>query len=1306
MTRRRKLIIPLLALLVVSLTGGTLVFLYRAALAEKARTYLIDRINQATGGKTTIGSIQLKLIPFQIIIRDFQLRGTEPSSEPPLVLIKETRIRPGLRTLFKRERLRVVELDQPIFRIRVESDGRTNLPKLALVPEGIDLFDLGIDRLRIFGGTLSFEQKQFNLDAEFSALRLLLRHEFFHKAYQVMLSYDQGSLRYGRWKEQHRLGLSAVLLKDELQIEKLVFSVNQSSLEARGGFRYSRVPEGQLEFGGVIALNLARQFYPEIRNLQGNIGLSGKLLAGNGGWSASGQLEGKQLSFDTVKIDQATSRFLLSKDQLRFDEMRIAGLRGYAEGIMRVDSPFRYPMFRSEFTFKHVGFDDLALVARLEKLRFASFLDGTMAAVWEWDWKNFTGNGRLKISKDEGAIQTGHPGSRRLPLEGELNFAVAQRRSSFQDSYLQLGATRISVSGVLSPDRTSNLHVDVHCPDLTQPAFYLPELENFQGSFDFSGLVMGTLKQPEFQGRIIADRLSVQKVSLDHVDGQVRAKPGELELLHLSTARNGSKVEATGKIFLDPKRLRPIGAGNLQIKMRNTPLQDLFLLAGEPLPIVGKMSGEFIADGMYPDLLLRGSSQVLNGEVYDQPLDKFDLELNGSPLAFEVPRFQIGIGKGHLDGSASVNIEEQTFQANITGKGIPLAQLHRLQSLTRPVSGLLTDLELKTAGSVHNPSIEGRAKVIGFAIAGESVGDFQTMFHNRDNTLEFTVVSITSSINLQAKGNLDWNGEWPVRAEVKFQNIGFTPYLKKFIPAAPETLTSQGSGDFTVSGPLRSPEKLVLSGSLSALNLSFRETQLQASQSFGISYRDQKLSINNAAFNGKGTALKVNGTVDLARNLRLEMSLTGNLDLALVGEFSRNIVAKGTGTVNADVRGTVADPQVKGLAEIRADQFAYQGLPNSLSEVSGKFFFDEHQVNIESLTGVSGGGQVKLSGNLGFGQSELKSINLKIEAWEVRVRYPEGMRNIVNADLFVRGSQRSQSLAGTIQIQSASFQRDYDPIAEFFRNKNPSISFPAAKDLGEHLNLDLSISADRNIRLDTNFVKADTGANLRVRGTLANPSITGSLEASGGDLFFQGNRYRITRGRVDFLNPVRLEPVIDVEAEADVRDYRVILTLKGRSDKLHADLRSDPPLATVDLFSLISPGGAGPQLSPGSMFRPYSSTGRQMDTPAGASSLLSEGLSMKVGSSVKRIFGLDQFLIEPRSFLYSGRRDPSAQVTVGQQITRNFSATYSTSVSNNEQQVIILVYNVNDSTSIIASRDADGYFGLDVRFRKRLRQKP
>ncbi len=517
--KKSRLIVAALTLLTIILIGSALVLLNRATLTDKARNYLIAHIDQATGGRTTIGSLQLKLLPFQIIVRDFRLQGTEPDSGPPLVAIKEARISPRLRTLFKELRFRVVELDQPVVNIRVDSDGRSNLPRPALRLEELDLFNLGIDRLRIFGGALSFEQKHFNLEAEFSAFRLLLRHEFFREAYQVTLSYDQGSFRYGRWREQHRLGLSAVLLKDEVRIEKLVLSVNQSTLEARGGFKHLGIPEGQFDFGGVISLNLVRQFYPEIRNLQGNIGLSGKLVAGRDGWSTSGQLEGKQLSFDTVRIGQGTCRFLVDADQLRFDEIRIAGLRGSAEGGMRVDAPFRHPMFRAEFTFKHVGFYDLALVVRLERLRFASFLDGTVAANWEWDWKNFTGNGRLKISKDESAIQSGRAGAKVLPLEGELNFAVARWSSSFQDSFLQMGNTRVSISGILSPDRTSNLHVELHCPDLSQPAIYFPELDDLQGSFDFSGSVMGTLKQPEFQGRVIADKFSVQKVWLDHLEG-------------------------------------------------------------------------------------------------------------------------------------------------------------------------------------------------------------------------------------------------------------------------------------------------------------------------------------------------------------------------------------------------------------------------------------------------------------------------------------------------------------------------------------------------------------------------------------------------------------------------------------------------------------------------------------------------------------------------------------------------------------------------------------------------------------------
>jgi translocation and assembly module TamB len=1304
MTCRNKRLISALALLAVLFSGGAWALFNKARLAGKVKSYLVARIDQATGGRTTIGDLQLELFPFLITLRDFQLRGRKPDVDPAFLQIKEVRLKPRLRSLFSNPRLKSVELVQPIVNIRIRPDGAGNFPHPGVQLEELDLFNVGIDRLIVTGGIFSVEDRRFNLDAEFAAFRLLVRYASSRRAYHTEMSYGEGLLHYGPWRGQHRLALSATVLRNEIQIERISVSMNRSDFEATGVLRNLKALDGRIAFKGVAALDAIRDFYPEVRNLKGGIGISGSVAIDRGVWKVSGQLEGKGLSLDTARIDKATARFLVVPDRLRFEEVQVAGLGGSAAGSLEVSSLFHNPVVKAQLAFRHIGLPELALVARLEKIRFAAFLDGTLVASWQSKWKDFTGNGQFRISKAEG---TGgeSAGTKALPLEGQLNFAVARWSSSFQDSYLQLGSTRLAFSGLLSPNHTSNLHFEFHSQDLSELAAYFPALAELQGSASFVGSAAGTLKQPEFQGQLTANNLAYRTLSVDHLDGQIRANSHQLELLQLAAREKHTVLQARGRILLDPVRFVPVGAEGLWLKVKDAAAQDLFGVVGRSFPAEGSVTGEATLDGLYPDLRLQGKATIYKGSVYDQSFDKAELEFLYRPSRIEASRLKIEIGQGRVEGSGWVDLGEQALRASLSGTEIALAQLRGIEPRANRVSGTLTKIEFIAEGPIRSPNVEGRVTVKGLSLAGESLGDFSAEFHRRDQSVEFTAFSLKPDSRLQAKGFLGWNSEWPINAEIQFREFSFTPYVRKLLPAASETLASQGSGTLTVSGPLRFPERISLAGSFSALKLAFQDTQIQASQPFSLSYRDQRLAIQNAAFAGKGTALRVNGSIDLSKNMKLEADLTGTIDLALVSEFTKKVVAKGTATLNASIRGTLADPQMKGYAEIRAEQFGYEGFPNSLSQASGRFFFDENQVNIADLTGVSGGGKVRVNGNVVVGQAQVKSINLNLEAREVRLRYPEGMRNVVDADLVLRGSRQSQSLGGTLRIQNASFQKDYDPIFEFLRNRNAQIAIPAGKDLGEHLNLDLLITADRNIHVDTRLLKLESGANLQVKGTLANPSVTGSLEATGGELYFQGSRYRITRGRVDFINPVRLEPVIDLEAETDVRDYRVILTVKGTADKLHADLRSDPPLSTVELFSLVSSGGAGSQTFPGAVFTPYSATGRQLDTPTAASSLLSEGLSMKMGSPVKRIFGLDQFLIEPRSFLYGGPRDPSARVTVGQQITKDFSATYSTSVSSSEQQVIILIYNLNNSTSIIASRDADGYFGLDVRFRKRLRPK-
>jgi len=54
-------------------------------------------------------------------------------------------------------------------------------------------------------------------------------------------------------------------------------------------------------------------------------------------------------------------------------------------------------------------------------------------------------------------------------------------------------------------------------------------------------------------------------------------------------------------------------------------------------------------------------------------------------------------------------------------------------------------------------------------------------------------------------------------------------------------------------------------------------------------------------------------------------------------------------------------------------------------------------------------------------------------------------------------------------------------------------------------------------------------------------------------------------------------------------------------------------------------------------------------------------------------------------------------------VTKELSVTYSQDLSSNRQQVILIEYFVTGNTSILASRDELGNFGLDVKLRRRIK---
>jgi len=221
------------------------------------------------------------------------------------------------------------------------------------------------------------------------------------------------------------------------------------------------------------------------------------------------------------------------------------------------------------------------------------------------------------------------------------------------------------------------------------------------------------------------------------------------------------------------------------------------------------------------------------------------------------------------------------------------------------------------------------------------------------------------------------------------------------------------------------------------------------------------------------------------------------------------------------------------------------------------------------------------------------------------------------------------------------------------------------------------------------------------KGTVEQPSITGHIEASGGTLTFQGNRYTVTRGNIDFIDPLRIRPVMDIEAESQIRDYRVILSITGTGDKPKLALRSDPPLPDLEIVSLIAGGQTREEIAnqrsrSGQSGAPTSEQVFQ----SGAASILSDLLQQRVGSRFGVLSG-SRLRIEP--FQVGAASTSGTRITVSQQVTKDLSVVYSQDLASNRQQVITIEYFISRNTSVVATRDELGNLGLDVRHRTRIK---
>src|SRR5271156_2808363 len=348
--RRRWLRLSILALLVVF---ASLAIIY-AILATGAgsrwvRAQVIEQLEQHTGARVELGALRLDLFPLRAHAENLTLHGLEDAHKPPLFHADRVDVGITVLSFFKRDfELRQLVVERPQIVVRIEKDGRSNLPTPKIPssrPWRDSLFDLRIHLIELRDGSAIINDQQIPLEVKGQDL-------------QFKLSYDArtpGSEIYAgnfRWQQvelatasdvKARSDLSAkfTLHRDAFELDELIWKFPHSELNLRAELPSFSKSDWNLRYRGRVPLADVRAIlhHPLVPDASVDFSGQAKYLAGE--WTAAGHYAGKeiQLPYDWfhAKAIETWGDYELAKQRLDVPKMGVRALGGSLDGRLEMD---------------------------------------------------------------------------------------------------------------------------------------------------------------------------------------------------------------------------------------------------------------------------------------------------------------------------------------------------------------------------------------------------------------------------------------------------------------------------------------------------------------------------------------------------------------------------------------------------------------------------------------------------------------------------------------------------------------------------------------------------------------------------------------------------------------------------------------------------------------------------------------------------------------------------------------------------------------------------------------------------------
>ncbi len=414
--------------------------------------------------------------------------------------------------------------------------------------------------------------------------------------------------------------------------------------------------------------------------------------------------------------------------------------------------------------------------------------------------------------------------------------------------------------------------------------------------------------------------------------------------------------------------------------------------------------------------------------------------------------------------------------------------------------------------------------------------------------------------------------------------------------------------------------------------------------------------------------------------------------MKLAETLDPDLTASGTTTFQVEAHGPLKNPGLQGRIDFQNGSLSLEDVPNGLSQLHGTLEFNQNRLEVKSLTAMSGGGLLSVGGYLAYQHGIY--ADLSVTGNGIRIRYPQGVSSLADATLHLQGPQNNLLLSGNVLITRFTVSPDLD-IAALAAQANAVQTIAPPDAPSNHVRLDVHLVSSPQLNFQNAYAKLAGDVDLRLRGTVASPSLLGRVSITEGSAIIAGTRYELQRGDIFFTNPVRIQPSIDLNATARVEDYDITLGLHGTPDKLAVTYRSDPPLPEADVVALLALGRTESQQ------RLYTQQQEQNVANPTTDALLGGALNATVSSRVQKLFGAGSVKVDPNYLGALG--NSTSRIIVEEQLGSNVTLTYATNVNTTGQQLIQAEVAINRHVSLLVARDESGVFSMVIKATRRFR---